>query len=78
MRAWSVRNPISIEVLETLDAIDRPSAFVEGLSHSGDGRLKELNIVREANNYGNYMAWKMTNKGKGLQVLIKQFMAAQW
>ena len=43
-----------------------------------DGKLKELNIVREANNYGNYMAWKMTNKGKGLQVLIKQLMAVQW
>ena len=43
-----------------------------------DGKLKELNIVREANNYENYMAWKMINKGKGLQVLIKQLMEAQW
>lgn len=43
------------------------------------GKLIELNINdTEALNHENYIAWKITNKGKGLQALTQQLMAANW
>ena len=43
------------------------------------GKLIELNLSdAEARNHENYIAWKITNKGKGLQALTQQLMAANW
>lgn len=43
------------------------------------GKLIELNISdSEARNHENYIAWKVSNKGKGLQALTQQLMAAAW
>lgn len=42
-----------------------------------NGKLKQLNIAGEGNQRGNYMAWKISNKGKGLQVLTQQLIKAK-
>lgn len=43
------------------------------------GKLIELKINdTEARNHENYIAWKITNKGKGLQALTKQLMTVEW
>jgi DNA-binding transcriptional LysR family regulator len=45
--------------------------------HLDNGTLKTLNIVTEASNHDNFIAWKITNKGKGLQALIQQLTAME-
>lgn len=42
------------------------------------GELKILNIASEAGDSDNFIAWKIANKGKGLQTLTQQLMAVKW
>ncbi|MEZ5481477.1 MAG: LysR family transcriptional regulator [Porticoccaceae bacterium] len=41
------------------------------------GSLVELSI-REVNNHENYLAWKISNKGKGMAALTKLLAAVNW
>jgi DNA-binding transcriptional LysR family regulator len=52
-----------------------PRALVQ--DHLHRGVLTELNLG-ETNNLENFLAWKISNKGKGLQALSKLLAAAQW
>jgi DNA-binding transcriptional LysR family regulator len=45
--------------------------------HLNSGALTELN-VGVATDHGNFLAWKISNKGKGLQALSQLLAAAEW
>ncbi|MGK0475921.1 MAG: DNA-binding transcriptional LysR family regulator [Oleispira sp.] len=42
-----------------------------------NGKLKELKLAN-VNNHEYFMAWKISNKGKGLQALTQLLIAAKW
>lgn len=46
--------------------------------HLDRGVLKILNIPSEVGHNDSFIAWKIANKGKGLQALTKQLMEAKW
>jgi len=45
--------------------------------HLESGELKELELAN-VNNHEYFMAWKISNKGKGLQALTQLLTAAKW
>lgn len=46
-------------------------------THLDNGTLLKLNIETSVKE-GNFMAWKISNKGKGLRALTQMLMAADW
>ena len=45
--------------------------------HLDRGELKELKLAN-VSNHEYFMAWKISNKGKGLQALTQLLMSAKW